>query len=222
MDSAVLLSDNVSKTYVLPHKKVEVLRGARFAVGAGEKVAIVGKSGSGKSTLLHLLGGLDRPDEGRVLHSGVDLYAMSPSRNAAYRAANIGFVFQSYHLLPEMDIVENVMLPTLALRKDAGVARERAKALLEAVGLADRLTHTPMELSGGEQQRVALARALINEPSLLLADEPTGNLDAATGGQVLDLLFGMVKGQSLVMVTHSMAIAERCDRILTLNEGRLT
>jgi len=198
-----------------------VLKGAQFSVGAGEKVAIVGKSGSGKSTLLHLLGGLDRPDEGRVLHGGVDLYAMSSSRNAAYRAAHIGFVFQSYHLLPEMDIVENVMLPTLALRRDAGVARERALALLEAVGLADRLTHTPMELSGGEQQRVALARALINEPSLLLADEPTGNLDAATGGQVLDLLFGMVKGQSLVMVTHSMAIAERCDRILTLSEGKL-
>jgi len=114
------------------------------------------------------------------------------------------------------------MLPTLALRRDAATSRKRAEALLEAVGLMDRLTHTPMELSGGEQQRVALARALINEPSLLLADEPTGNLDAATGGQVLDLLFGMVKGQALVMVTHSMAIAERCDRILTLNEGKLT
>ena len=216
-----LSAEDLRKTYTLPHKKVAVLQGARLAVGPGEKVAIVGKSGSGKSTLLNLLGGLDRPDGGRVFHHGVDLYALSPRARSAHRAAHVGFVFQSYHLLPEMDIVENVMLPSLALRGRKGNARKRAEELLGAVGLSDRLTHTPLELSGGEQQRVALARAMMNSPALLLADEPTGNLDEATGGTVLQLLFTMSKGHSLVIVTHSKDIAARCDRTIVLEEGML-
>jgi len=207
--------------YRLPHKSVEVLQGAQLAVRRGEKVAIIGKSGSGKSTLLNLLGGLDRPDGGRVFHHGVDLYGLSPRARSAHRAANVGFVFQSYHLLPEMDIVENVMLPSMALRVSKGNPQKRAEELLGAVGLADRLTHMPLELSGGEQQRVALARAMMNSPELLLADEPTGNLDEATGGTVLQLLFEMSTGHALVIVTHSKEIAARCDRIIMLEEGKL-
>lgn len=214
---------NLHKTYTLPHKRVAVLQGAHLNVAPGERVAIIGRSGAGKSTLLHVLGGLDHPDEagGSVAHDGTDLYALSSRRRSAYRAANIGFVFQSYHLLPEMDVVENVMLPSFALGRPSGAARRRARELLENVGLADRLTHTPMELSGGEQQRVALARALMNDPRLILADEPTGNLDATTGGQVLELLFRFASGHALVLVTHSAGIAARCDRTLLLQDGLL-
>ena len=218
--NTALFADNITKTYVLPHKKVDVLKGASFSVEKGEKVAIVGKSGSGKSTLLHLLGGLDSPDAGTVFHGDVDLYKLSPRLRSEHRAKNLGFVFQAYHLLPEMDIVENVMLPAMALGT-VKHPRKRAEELLDAVGLKDRLTHTPMELSGGEQQRVALARAMMNNPKLLLADEPTGNLDSATGATVLDLLFQMSEGHALIMVTHSKDIAARCDRVVVLENGQL-
>jgi predicted ABC-type transport system involved in lysophospholipase L1 biosynthesis ATPase subunit len=221
----MLEATDLHKTYILPHKRVEVLKGASMRVGAGERVAIVGRSGAGKSTLLHVLGGLDRPERGEVSVAGHALYAESQRARTAVRAAKIGFVFQSYHLLPEMDVTENVMLPAMTgvLKISRPQMRARALALLEQVGLADRATHMPLELSGGEQQRVALARALINEPALILADEPTGNLDRLTGGQILELLFSLscTRHMALVMVTHSPETAALCDRVLELHDGLL-
>jgi predicted ABC-type transport system involved in lysophospholipase L1 biosynthesis ATPase subunit len=216
----------VRKSYTVGRNTIAVLRGADLAVAPGETVAIVGKSGAGKSTLLHLLGGLDHPDAGEVRVEGRDLRAMTRRELALLRAGGLGFVFQSYHLLPEMDVLENVMLPALALRgawRAGKRARARAESLLEAVGLTQRATHTPMELSGGEQQRVALARALMNEPRIVLADEPTGNLDEATGHQVLDLLFRLVreKRRTLIVVTHNEHVAAACHRTLKLTDGAL-
>ena len=209
---------------------LRVLQGVSLEVSPGEHVAILGRSGSGKSTLLNLLGGLDRPDRGHdavVRIAGRDLLAMREGARARERARSIGFVFQSFHLLPELTILENVRLPALALpggRKPEKI--ERARRLLEAAGLGDRLGHRPAELSGGEQQRAAVARALMNAPALLLADEPTGNLDSLTGMQVLDLVFDLSGSffetpPALLMVTHSDAIAARCDRTLRLADGRL-
>ena len=218
----VLEATGLCKTYALPHKTVEVLRDASFAVRAGEIVAIVGRSGAGKSTLLNILGGLDEPDAGEVRLLGQPLFSLSRSRRTALRASTVGYVFQAYHLLPEMTILENVMLPAMALgRLSRAQMRERAAALLARAGLAARASHRPMELSGGEQQRAAVARALMNAPRLVLADEPTGNLDGATGGAVLDLLFDMVRSGagSLVVVTHDPAIAARCDRTAVLADG---
>jgi len=224
--ATLIQASGIHKTYTVRRSSVHVLRGASLDVQAGETVAIIGKSGAGKSTLMHILGGLDRPDEGRVAIEGRDFYGLSSSVRSKIRASEIGFVFQSYHLLPEMDVVENVMIPAMALgtafRSLAGL-RSRAMELLTSVGLADRADHTPLELSGGEQQRVALARALMNDPKLVLADEPTGNLDNATGGQVLDMLFALTKkrGHTLVLVTHNDANAKSCDRVLILKEGLL-
>jgi lipoprotein-releasing system ATP-binding protein len=220
----VLSATSVSKTYRIGGKSVPVLDRAGLVVEAGEHVAVIGASGAGKSTLLNLLGGLDRPDtrESRVEILGRDIYAMPSGRRAAFRARHLGFVFQAYHLMPEMDCVENVMLPAFALGRHGRAERARAEELLERVGLAHRLAHKPLELSGGEQQRVAIARALMNDPELLLADEPTGNLDAAIGAQVLDLLFSLGGEHAIVMVTHSPATAERCGRVLTLAGGALS
>ncbi len=221
----MLDATDLHKTYQLPHKRVEVLKGASIRVAQGERVAIIGRSGAGKSTLLHVLGGLDHPESGSVRIDGQSLYTVSPRVRTAVRAQKIGFVFQSYHLLPEMDVTENVMLPAMTgvHKISRQQMRRRALDLLEQVGLADRATHTPMELSGGEQQRVALARALINEPALILADEPTGNLDRNTGGHVMELLFGLTRTRelALVMVTHSPETAALCDRVLELQEGLL-
>lgn len=221
----MLEAKNLIKTYRLPHKQVSVLQGAQISVREGERVAVVGRSGAGKSTLLHVLGGLDRPDSGEVMIDGMSLYAMSRRKRTAIRAARIGFVFQSYHLLPEMDVTENVMLPAMTgvLKINRREMRARALELLARVGLSDRVSHMPMELSGGEQQRVALARALINNPALVLADEPTGNLDSKTGSQVMGLLFELssVNKSALVMVTHSMQSAALCDRILEIQDGLL-
>ena len=220
----VLRASGVTKTYALGPRRVEVLRGANLAVGAGEHVAILGASGAGKSTLLHLLGGLDRPDRrngGTVAILGTDLYRLRGAQRALFRAHHIGFVFQSYHLMPEMDCVENVVLPAYALGTPGRAERDRAQELLEAVGLGHRLGHKPLELSGGEQQRVAIARALMNDPELILADEPTGNLDAAIGGQVLDLLFRLGDRRTIVMVTHSPDTAARCDRSVRLADGTI-
>jgi len=215
----------VAKTYMIRHTAVPVLSDASLALHAGESLAVVGASGAGKSTLLHILGGLDAPDAGDVRLSGTSLYAISSGRRTRLRATKLGFVFQSYHLLPEMDVFENVLLPARAVSQPAGggAARRRALELLEAVGLADRRKHRPMELSGGEQQRVALARALMNRPTLVLADEPTGNLDEETGGYVLDCLFDLSReaGHGLIIVTHSSETAKRCHRILSLKNGRL-
>lgn len=215
-----------SKQYQLERIKVEVLRDVSLAVRKGERVSIMGASGAGKSTLLHLLGGLDRPTTGQVLFEGRDLYELSAARRTEMRATRVGFVFQAYHLLPELDLVDNVLLPALsrpgALRR-MDALRERALGLLDRVGLKARGGHRPLELSGGEQQRAALARALMNEPDLLLADEPTGNLDSATGRQVLDYLFALVQesGHTLILVTHNEAVAALCGRQLVLRDGRL-
>ena len=220
----LLQAENLDKAYHMGKTRIEVLRDAELAVSEGESVAIVGASGAGKSTLLHVLGGLDQPDAGRVTVAGNDVYGMSRARRTRMRATDVGFVFQSYHLMPEMDLLENVMLPAMALPDwlhGGGPARVRALELLEAVGLADRADHLPMELSGGEQQRAALARALMNQPRLVLADEPTGNLDDATGGRVMDLLLSLTDGRdhALVMVTHNRRVAQRCDRVLQLTDG---
>ncbi len=207
----VLETKRLTKSFRIPGQKpIEVLKGVDFAVAAGEKVAIVGRSGAGKSTLLHILGGLLKPTSGKVS-----------------RPANFGFVFQSYHLMPELTVLENVLLPTQAaghIRRDRDRAwyADRAAALLSKVGLADRLDHLPAELSGGERQRVALARALVTDPELVFADEPTGNLDALTGADILRMLADLSKGETaLVMVTHSPEAAAVCDRILTLENGLL-
>lgn len=214
------------RTYRMAHGTIEVLCGADLRVEAGETVAILGASGSGKTTLLHILGALDRPEGGNVTIGTDDVYALRESERARLRATRIGFVFQAYHLLPEMTIVENVMLPALAVSAfgmPSPAARRRAAELLETVGLGGRLEHRPLELSGGEQQRTALARALMNRPSLILADEPTGNLDDATGRRVLDSLFALVEKENvtLVVVTHSRAVASRCVRRMRLSDGRL-
>ena len=222
--STLIRAEGVCKTYHIQRKAVRVLCGASVEVKTGETVAIVGVSGAGKSTLMHILGGLDRPDAGRVLVGERDLYALAQRERAAVRAKTVGFVFQSYHLMPEMDMIENVMLPAMALPRrlrPARPARERALELLDAVGLSARSAHTPLELSGGEQQRVAIARALMNDPQIVLADEPTGNLDAGTGGQVLDHLFQLTRsrGHALLLVTHSERTAAACDRVLRLKDG---
>ena len=215
-----------SKKYQLERITVDVLREVTLSVRKGERVSIMGASGAGKSTLLHLLGGLDRPTTGQVLFEGRDLYEMSAARRTEMRATRVGFVFQAYHLLPELDLVDNVMLPALsrpgALRR-MDALRERALGLLDRVGLKARGNHRPLELSGGEQQRAALARALMNAPDLLLADEPTGNLDSATGRQILDYLFALVQesGHTLILVTHNDAVAALCGRQLVLRDGRL-
>jgi putative ABC transport system ATP-binding protein len=216
----------IDKTYVLRKGPLRVLQGASLQVQEGEAVAIVGVSGAGKSTLLHILGGLDHPDRGLVSFMNRNLYHLGSDERARLRAREIGFVFQSYHLLPEMDVLENVMLPAMAqggVLASGTAIRKHARELLDAVGLSARSDHTPLELSGGEQQRVALARALMNDPRLVLADEPTGNLDEGTGRQVLEHLFALTRarGHTLVLVTHDERIAASCDRMLRLTEGVL-
>ena len=216
---------DVVKEYRIPGQRaIRVLDGVSLDVAEGEHVAIVGRSGAGKTTLLNILGGLDSPTAGEVLVGGEPLFSGKGSarRRERLRAAKIGFIFQSYHLMPELDVVENVMLPAMTGETHVGSPRERAKALLEKVGLGGRLGHLQAELSGGEQQRVALARALMCRPQLILADEPTGNLDALTGTEILKLLFEVNDAPlACVMVTHSAEAAARCDRSLTLERGRL-
>ncbi|MDD3448702.1 MAG: ABC transporter ATP-binding protein [Gammaproteobacteria bacterium] len=198
-----------------------ILDGVRLSVAAGESVAVVGASGSGKSTLLGLLAGLDTPSHGRVLLDGVDLGSLDEDGRAAVRAGRVGFVFQAFQLLPSLTALENVMLP-LELEGQAS-ARARARELLELAGLGGRLDHYPSQLSGGEQQRVAIARAFANEPRVLFADEPTGNLDRGTGARVMELLFNLNRDHhtTLVLVTHDEPLAGRCDRRLLLDAGRI-
>ncbi len=217
MSDAILAARQLRKTYRLGKHNVEVLKGLDLDVRRGEAVVIVGASGAGKSTLLHLLGGLDKPTDGEVLFEGKSLRKSDRTR---LRNERIGFVFQSYNLLPELDALENVCVPALvAGRREA----ERGRELLNAVGLGERLEHRPAELSGGEQQRVAIARALMNRPSLILADEPTGNLDDKTGETILDLLWQMRAdtGATLVMVTHDQHVAKRGERILEIADGNI-
>jgi len=198
-----------------------ILDDVSLAVAAGETVAVVGASGSGKSTLLALLAGLDEPSAGGVWLAGIELSALDEDGRAAARAKHVGFVFQSFHLIPSLTALENVMLPLeLAGRTDA---RTAARAVLQQVGLGPRLGHYPKQLSGGEQQRVAIARAFVTRPAVLFADEPTGNLDTATGARVIDLLFDLnaANGTTLVLVTHDREIARRCSRIIELDAGKL-
>ncbi len=215
---------DIHRGFTVGGRRIEVLRGVSLAVAEGESVAISGMSGAGKSTLLHVLGGLDRPTAGRMLYRGRDFYAAGDRERSAIRAQKIGFVFQAYHLLPELTVLENVLLPGLSLHGAflrGAKLRERAAMLLGRVGLAERALHRPNELSGGEQQRVAIARALMNGPELLLADEPTGNLDSKTGDEVLHYLFELAaeQGLTLVMVTHNEAVAARCRRHVELRDG---
>ena len=217
---------NVSKAYRLPGQKaIPVLDGVSLSVASGEHVAVIGRSGAGKTTLLNILGGLDRPTSGDVRLDGESLFSGfgASRRRNRIRAAKIGFVFQGFHLMPELDIVENVMLPAMTGTVKIKSPRDRAKALLKKVGLGDRFGHLPAELSGGEQQRVALARALMCGPRLVLADEPTGNLDRLTGAEIMKLLFEAGETPfALVMVTHSQEAAALCGRTLALDRGRLS
>ena len=222
--SSLVQAIGVRRSYAVETRTLDVLRGVDLSVAEGESLAITGMSGAGKSTLLHVLGGLDRPTAGRVLYRGRDLYAAGDRERSAIRAQKIGFVFQAYHLLPELTVLENVLLPglsTLGAFMQGGKLRACAAELLAQVGLAERASHRPNELSGGEQQRVALARALMNSPGLLLADEPTGNLDSKTGEDVLRYLFALAAERSLtlVIVTHNEAVAARCRRHLVLQDG---
>lgn len=223
---ALLEVQNLVKEYKIPGQSpIRVLDGVSFSVEVGEHVAIVGRSGAGKSTLLNALGGLDEPTSGDVRFGGVSLFRGfgAAGRRTRLRATRMGFVFQSFHLMPELDIVENVMLPTMTGCVGRSGARDRAQGLLERVGLSDRLNHLPTELSGGEQQRVALARALMCRPEIVFADEPTGNLDALTGSEILKLLFELNDAPlACVMVTHSAEAAARCNRKLTLDKGRIS
>ena len=219
-----ICTTNLAKSYGRGSAQVHALRDVSIAIGRGERVALLGKSGSGKSTLLNLLGGLDRPTSGRVEVAGQDLERMSPSQRARHRLGVVGMVFQSFNLIPSRSALDNVVLPLVF----AGLPRSQrqliARQMLQAVGLGDRLRHRPAELSGGEQQRVALARALINQPQILIADEPTGSLDSQTAQDVLDVLSEHVlaRAATLLLVTHDEELARRAtDRIIRLHDGRV-
>jgi lipoprotein-releasing system ATP-binding protein len=214
--------DAVHKSFVTGAARVDVLRGVSFSLDKGEALAITGPSGSGKSTLLHLIGTLERPDEGVVRIEGRDPFESSEPGLARFRNEHVGFVFQDHHLLPQYSVLENVLIPTLAFPGGRDGAEGRARQLLERVGLSQRLDHRPAELSGGERQRVAVARALINRPALLLCDEPTGSLDGAAARTVSDLLFDLHGHEQnvLVVVTHSLELASRFSKRFELREGR--
>jgi putative ABC transport system ATP-binding protein len=217
----VLEARSLRKQVTSPEGMLTILDDVNLTVGAGESVAVVGTSGAGKSTLLALLAGLDEPSAGSVWLDGIELSALDEDGRAEVRARHVGFVFQSFHLVPSLTALENVMLPLeLAGRADA---RAAARAVLTQVGLAPRLGHYPRQLSGGEQQRVAIARAFVTRPSVLFADEPTGNLDTATGQRVIELLFDLnaASGTTLVLVTHDREIASRCGRVVEMDAGRL-
>jgi putative ABC transport system ATP-binding protein len=220
-ERSVLKAENLGKEVSSPEGPLTILAAVDLDIEAGDTVAVVGESGAGKSTLLALLAGLDEPTTGKVWLNGADLTTLDEDGRAKVRAQHVGFVFQSFHLIPSLTAIENVMLPLeLAGRRDA---REAAHQVLDKVGLALREKHYPRQLSGGEQQRVAIARAFVTRPAVLFADEPTGNLDTATGGRIIELLFDLnqASGTTLVLVTHDQAIAGRCRRHVHLDAGRV-
>lgn len=212
--------EHISKSFLLSSRKVQVLKDVNFSLEKGQWTALCGASGSGKTTLLDILGGLSRPDSGSVMINGTLLSSLSSSASVLFRRKNIGFVFQAYHMLPELTICENVMLPALLDGRNKKEVREQAVELLQRMGLADRTGHRPNELSGGEQQRAAIARSLINSPSLILADEPTGNLDSVTGNGILDIFREIhAAGVTIIMVTHDRYVASLADKIISLKDG---
>jgi ABC-type lipoprotein export system ATPase subunit len=221
MNDMLLSARGLRKTYVMGKRTLEVLRGVDVAVARGDFLALRGASGAGKSTLLHLIGGLDTPNAGEIFFAGENLSKFSERKLTDFRNRRVGFVFQAYHLLPELTALENVCLPARVARLSSGDVVKRAKTLLERVGLSARTDHKPYELSGGEQQRVAIARALINEPVLLLADEPTGNLDSHTGSEIMDLLKELrtEKQTTLVIATHDSRVAALAPRVIELVDG---
>ena len=223
MTDVLVSAQAVSKTYEMGRRSLTVLRDLSFSVARGEFVALRGASGAGKSTLLHLLGGLDTPDKGEIWFGGENLAKFSTAQLAQLRRSRVGFVFQAFHLMPELDALENVCLPARIARIPIVEAAERGRDLLAKVGLKDRMEHRPTELSGGERQRVAIARALINQPDLILADEPTGNLDSHTGGEIIDLLCSLVSERktTLVIATHDTNVASRAPKVVHLVDGQI-
>ncbi len=227
--SLVLQARGIRKSFGIGDRTLEILHGVSLELQRGELVALVGASGAGKSTLLHVLGLLDRPEEGQLIIDGQDAWSLPSTARAGLRNKKIGFVFQMYHLLPELTALENVMLPAMIAESRLGFGsrrkehRARAESMLERFGLADRMRHRPSQLSGGERQRVAMARALYHDPTILLADEPTGNLDSATGERVLELLFQEQARRelSMILVTHDLRLAKQCRRILIMEDGQI-
>ncbi len=218
----MIVAEGLEKTYTSGGRPLPVLRSLDLQIEAESFVSVVGPSGSGKTTLLGLLAGLDEPSRGRVLLDGVEMFSLTEDGRAEFRSQNVGFVFQTFHLLPTLTALENVLVP-LELRGEGRSARVRAEALLERVGLGDRLDHYPAQLSGGEQQRVALARAFANRPKILFADEPTGNLDRETGASIVEMLEELNREAytTLVLVTHDLSLAERAHRVVSLAGGRV-
>jgi ABC-type lipoprotein export system ATPase subunit len=223
MADILLSARGLAKSYAMGKRTLEVLRGVSLDVARGDFLAMRGASGAGKSTLLHLLGGLDSPNAGDIFFAGKNLAKLSNGELAALRNARIGFVFQAYHLLPELDALENVCLPARMARMPAAQAEARGRDLLARVGLKERVDHRPYELSGGEQQRVAIARALINEPDLILADEPTGNLDSHTGEEIIELLCSLraERNATLVIATHGERVAALAPKVIEVVDGQI-
>ncbi len=219
----MIILENLSKTFFKDGNKIEVLRGLNLEIKKGESLAILGVSGAGKSTLIHILGTLDHPTSGNISINGMNVFEWNENKMARFRNSNIGFIFQFNNLLPEFDALENTMMPALISGMPKKLAAQKAYSLLEELGLEKRTRHKPGELSGGEQQRVAIARALIMEPEILLADEPTGNLDTETGKKIEDMLLALnrTKGITLIVVTHNQSLADRMARCIGLRDGKI-